>query len=142
MAQGGMDKMHPPTTHGVFKPVGHALLAFRTAEALQAALQALDAAGFSLPGMLLHYSAEEMRHLAAAELARAGPLANFGYELDLLHHHLRLAEAGCVFLLVYAPREDRVDALASALPALQPVSAQHYGRFLIRDLTERPPGTA
>lgn len=134
-----MDKMDPHTTHGVFKPIGHALLAFRTSEDRQAAMKALAALGFALHTMA-HYSAAEMLRMTEGELRGAGPLANFGYELDLPHHLKGLAEDGCVFLLVPAPNDDRVAVLASALATLQAVSAQHYGRFLIRDLTERPPG--
>ena len=133
-----MDKLDPPTSHGVFKPVGHALIALRAPDALEAAVKALAATGFERSAMT-HYSAPEMLRLAEGELLGAGPLANFGYELDLLRRHRALAAEGCVFLLVHAPKEQQVDALADLLASLQPVSAQHYGRFLIRDLTETPP---
>ena len=134
----GMDKLNPHTTHGVFKPIGYALIAFRTPDALHAATKTLAAAGFASTNMA-YYSAHEMVRLAEGELLGAGPLAHFGYELDLLRRHKVLAQEGCVFLLVHAPKDEQVETLAALIASLQPVSAQHYGRFLIRDLTERPP---
>ncbi len=133
-----MDKLDPHTTHGVFKPIGYALLTFRTTDALEQAIKALGVVGFATQTMS-RYSAEEMQRLAAGELLGAGPLATFGYELDLLRKHKALAEEGCVFLLVHAPNDEKVAAVATVLATLEPESAQHYGRFLIRDLTERPP---
>ena len=134
-----MDKLDPPTTHGVFKPVGYALITFRTPDALHAAMKALGAAGFATTSMA-HYSAHEMLRMAEGELLGAGPMATFGYELDLLRRNKALAQEGCVFLLVHAPNEQKVTAMASVIATQQTVSAQHYGRFLIRDLTEQSPG--
>lgn len=135
-----MDKHNPPTTFGVFKPVGHTLMAFRSQEQLQLATQALASQGFALTAMV-RYSGEEMLRLINDELQGFGPTANFGYELDLLRHHKALAQDGCPFLLVHAPKEAQVERVAALVATLQPMAAQHYGRFLIRDLTEPPPGS-
>lgn len=134
-----MNKQDPPTTFGVFKPVGHTLMAFRTHDQLHAAMHALSAHGFAATTMV-HYSDEEMLRMADGELRAVGAAANFGYELDLLHHNQALAQQGCLFLLVHAPKEAQVESVAALVDTLQPVSAQHYGRFLIRDLTESAPG--
>lgn len=136
-----MDKLNPPTTFGIFKPVGHTLLAFATPDALRNASHALAALGFGGTG-LVEYSAAEMLRLADEEIHAAGLLANFGYELDLLRAHRELAQQGCGFLIVHAP-DDRLSAqVADLVATLRPVAAQHYGRFLIRDLTEHKPGAA
>jgi hypothetical protein len=134
-----MDKRNPPTTFGVFKPVGHTLLAFQTTDQLRSAQQALAAAGFAATSMV-HYSAPEMLQLADEEIQAAGLLANFGYELDLLRAHRVLAEQGCSFLIVHAPDDGLAALVANLVSTLQPAAAQHYGRFLIQDLTERAPG--
>jgi hypothetical protein len=134
-----MDKLNPPTTFGVFKPVGHTLLAFPTPDALRHASSALAAVGFGGTS-LVEYSASEMLRLADEELQSAGLLANFGYELDLLRAHRELAQQGCSFLIVHAPDDRLAAQVASLVGSLQPVTAQHYGRFLIRDLTEHRPG--
>ena len=134
-----MDKHNPPTTFGVFKPVGHTLLAFQTAGEVRAAQQALGALGFTATSMV-EYSADEMLRLADEEIQAVGMLAGFGYELDLLRTHRMLAEQGCNFLVVRAPDDGHFTLIANLVGTLQPASAQHYGRFLIRDLTENAPG--
>jgi hypothetical protein len=130
-----MDKHNPPTTFGVFKPVGHSVISFRTQEELRSATQALADMGFA-PSAMVEYSPQEMLVLATAELQAAGSLANFGYELDLLKVRHGLAEQGCSFLIVHAPDDVQAARVASLVSSMQPVGAQHYGRFLIQDLTE------
>jgi hypothetical protein len=134
-----MDKHNPPTTFGVFKPVGHTVISFRTQEELHSAMQSLTALGFAASAMV-EYSAQEMLDLATAELHAAGPMANFGYELDLLKVQLALAEEGCSFLVVHAPDDEQAARVANLVDSMQPAAAQHYGRFLIQNLTEAAPG--
>lgn len=56
-----MNKTDPPTTFGVFKPVGHTLMAFYTEDQLQSAVVALTALGFA-PASMVHYSAGRDGH--------------------------------------------------------------------------------
>lgn len=49
-----LDKSNPPTSFGVFKPVGHTLIAFYTADELQAAQEKLSGLGFASSSMV-HY---------------------------------------------------------------------------------------
>jgi len=134
-----MDKTNPPTTFGVFKPVGHTLIAFYTEAELQAAVKSLSTQGFS-PSSLVHYTAAEMKRQVDAELLTASPLATFGYELDLIREHKALAERGCSFLVVDAPTDILADRVADFVRTVKPATAQHYGRFMIEDLTEKSPG--
>ena len=132
-----MNKSDPPTTFGVFKPTGHTLIAFHTHGELRTAVDALSKLGFAADAMV-EYSAKEMRRQAEAELAAANPLANFGYEIDLVRIHKDLADHGCSFLIVHAPDETQADLVSSLLSTMKPATAQHYGRFMIQDLTEKP----
>lgn len=134
-----MNKSTPPTSFGVFKPVGHTLMAFYTPDALQAAQAKLSGMGFS-PSSMVQYTAAEMLAQVEAELLDKSPLANFGYELDLIRVHGDLARQGCVFLVVDAPTDAQAAQVADLVRAIQPATAQHYGRFMIEDLTEKPPG--
>ena len=134
-----MNKQQPPTQFGVFKPTGHTLMAFRSHTELRRASQALADVGFGLNAMT-EYSAEEMRLQASGELDGAGLMASFGYELDLLRLHKELAEQGCSFLIVDAPKPQQADMVTDVIRTIKPVAAQHYGRFLIEDLTEIAPG--
>lgn len=134
-----MDKHKPPTNFGVFKPVGHTVIAFRSPGAVDQAAAELVAQGFAASA-LVRYSGSEMHHQIAEELHAASPLANFGYELDLLRVHKSLAEEGCDFLIVHAPSDAQAATVAALVGRMKPAAAAHYGRFLIQDLTERAPG--
>jgi hypothetical protein len=125
-----MDKANPTTTFGVFKPVGHTLIAFYTEDELNAAVAALMRLGF-LKSSMVRYSAAEMAAQVDAELLAASPLANFGYELDLIHLHTDLAKKGCCFLVVDAPTDVLSAQVAALVPSIKPATAQHYGHLLI-----------
>ena len=81
-----MDKSNPPTTFGVFKPVGHTLIAFATEAQLQSCVLALKSMGYA-DASLVHYAPAEMAAQVVAQLLTSSPLANFGYELDLIRAH-------------------------------------------------------
>lgn len=134
-----MEKSNPPTTFGVFKPVGHTLIAFATEDELQSAQTALGLLGFA-PESMVRYSPAEMRAQVAAELLDASPLASFGYEIDLIRQHKILAEQDCSFLVVEAPTDVLADKVAELVQNVKPTSAQHYGHFMIKNLTEAPAG--
>ena len=130
-----MDKTNPPETFGVFKPTGHTVLAFQSADDLELAVVALTEQGFA-NAELVRYSPQEMAALARKERQAASPLAAFGYELELLDTHLALAERGCSFLVVPAPEDTQVERVAKVASRLKAASAQHYGRFMIQDLID------
>ncbi|MES2947717.1 MAG: hypothetical protein V4858_04160 [Pseudomonadota bacterium] len=134
-----MDKTNPPTTFGVFKPVGHTLIAFRTEDGLQDAIAKLETQGIPSASMV-HYTAAEMKRQADTELLAADPLANFGYELDLVREHKKLAEQGCSFLVVETPTDTLAGQVADFVRTAKPAAAQRYGRFMIENLTEPLPG--
>ena len=134
-----MDKSNPPTTFGVFKPVGHTVIAFRTAEELESAATALQMLGFA-PDSMVRYTAAEMKAQVDSELLRSSVIANFGYEIDLIKAHGKLAEEGCSFLVVEAPSDALAGQVADLVRRIEPAAAQHYGLILIENLTEKPPG--
>ena len=134
-----MDKNDPPRTFGVFKPVGHTLIAFYTEAELTSAVVALLDLGFA-HSSLVQYNAAEMGAQVDAELLSASPLASFGYELDLIRLHGDLARKGCSFLVVDAPTDALSAQVAALVHSIHPATAQHYGLLLIEDLTEKAPG--
>jgi hypothetical protein len=134
-----MDKSNPPTTFGVFKPVGHTLMAFATEAELQSAVVALKSMGFADASMV-HYAPAEMAAQVEAQLLESSPLATFGYELDLIRAHGALAKQGCSFLLVDAPTDALATQVAALVKTIQPATAQHYGLVMIENLTEQRPG--
>ena len=130
-----MDKTHPPESFGVFKPVGHTLLVFRSAEVTQSAAAALQADGFA-QAALVHYSPAEMLAQVDAELPKAGVLASIGQELNLIKAHRALAVKGCHFLVVHTPDGAAVLRVTAIARRFNAVAAQHYGHFLIDELIE------
>ena len=131
-----MDKANPPESFGVFKPIDHTVMAFKSATDLNAAAATLAGCGFAEEA-LVTYAPQEMAQLARSERQAASALAAFGYELELVDTHLALAESGCSFLVVHAPQEEQLAQVAEAARLHRAVSAQHYGRFMIQDLIDQ-----
>ncbi|WP_296446158.1 hypothetical protein [Rhodoferax sp. UBA5149] len=136
-----MNKTDPPKVLGVFKPVGHTVIAFRSDADMQAAVTALVEQGF-VESALVRYAPAEMQAQVDAELQAASPLASFGYELDLVKAHGVLAQSGCSFLVVHAPDDAQAERVAAVARATKAVAGQHYGTFMIEELTELAPGGA
>ncbi len=128
-----MDKSNPPETFGVFKPTGHTVMALRSYADLEAAKEALTEEGFAVADMVT-YTPLEMAALCRAERLAASGMAALGYEQELLDTHLELAESGCSFLVIPAPKDAKVEQVAEVAMRLNAASAQHYGTFMIRDL--------
>ena len=134
-----MDKTHLPESFGVFKPVGHTVIAFRSADDLQQAVTRLQAQGFA-DSALTPYTPQQMAAQAQANQLSASPLASMGQELNLIQAHARLAEAGCSFLVVHAPDDAQAEQVAVVARTGHAVAAQRYGRFLIEELIDTPAG--
>lgn len=136
-----MDKTDPPESFGVFKPVGHTVIAYRSSPELQAAAEQLTARGFESAD-LVRYSPEEMMAQVDAQLPDASPLASVGQDLNLIKAHRALAEGGCSFLVVHAPNDEQAELVAGIARATHAVAAQHYGRFIVEELIDTPAGEA
>ena len=130
-----MDKTDPPESFGVFKPVGHTVIAFRDAAQAQGATAALLALGVA-GSALVRYSGPEMVAQVDAELPQASPLAGFGHELSLIKAHRALAEVGCSFLVVYTPDDSDAERVTEVARRFHAIVAQRYGRFVIEELIE------
>lgn len=133
-----MEKNKPPESFGVFKPVGHIVMAYRSPDALQSACGALLEQGFSQAAML-RYSSQEMTEQVDTELRNVSPLASFGHELKLIKIYRELAAAGCAFLIVHAPEDDQVARVAAVANKMRAVTAQRYGSLIIEELVDQAP---
>ncbi|WP_295642074.1 hypothetical protein [uncultured Methylibium sp.] len=134
-----MDKSHPPESFGVFSPVGHTVLAFRSAAGMEAAAAALGLAGFDVEA-LTRYTPQEMVAQADADLRNASPMASLGQDLNLVKAHRDLARSGCSFLVVPTPDEERARRVADLAAATGAAAARRYGRFLVEELVDRTAG--
>ena len=133
-----MDKTDPPDTLGVFNPVGHVVISFPTADAVDKAVEALAQAGYGR-GSVARYSPEQMKAQVARDVAQASPIASIGQELNLVKAHGALAEKGYSFLVVHAPKDEQAREVAGIAQRFHAERAQRYGRFIIEELIDEGP---
>jgi len=124
-----------PEAYGVFKPVGHVIVALPTEADAQGAMTALLGDGFA-PEDIAFYSPEKMRRQADIDIEQAGVLAGIGQELNLVKSHRELAIKGHSFLVVHAPQNDRAQRVAAIARRFNATRAQSYGHLMIEELIE------
>ena len=134
-----MNKTDLPESFGVFKPVGHIVIAFPSDGDMQAAVAALAQQGLVGAG-LVRYTPAEMVRQVDAEVQAASPLASMGQELNLIKAHRALAERGCSFLVVPAADGALAERISAVARMHHAVVAQRYGRFIIEELISPPTG--
>ncbi|MFT3857584.1 MAG: hypothetical protein QM742_08840 [Aquabacterium sp.] len=132
-----MEKSHPPKTFGVFKPVGHVVMAFSSDDDLHAAENALSGRGFAWNDIVA-YTPEEMLAQTADDLQSASPLAHIGQDMNLVKAHRAYAEAGCHFLVVRAGDDAHAQMVAEVARDNHAAAAQHYGRWIVEELISTP----
>lgn len=133
MEEHAMNKEDVPESFGVFKPVGHVVMAFATPEDQRAAAQALQEDGFAAKDVV-PYSADEMKKQAQGELENAGPLAALGQEKNLVTAHLQRSQQGQSWLVVFAPETEQTERVAVIAKRCNAQLAQKYGRWMIEEL--------
>ncbi|HEU4459100.1 MAG TPA: hypothetical protein VFR90_08270 [Methylibium sp.] len=130
----GADEHH---SLGVFKPVGHVVVSFPSADQAGAARKALADAGLGGQGALRYYTDREMLEQIDHDLAHASPVAGVGQELNLVKAHRVLAERGYHWLVVPASRDALAQQVADICREHGAERAQSYGRFIIEELIVR-----
>ena len=129
-----MDKTSPPTTFGVFKPVGHTVVVYADTAAADAGAATLQDKGFG-GDTVTRYTAAEMRAQAAADQKSASPLAGLGYELELMGVYDSFAERSASFVVVLAPESAQADQVADIARATRALAAYHYTTLAIEEVT-------
>ncbi len=120
-------------SYGVFKPVGHVIVAFPSEEECHDAGAALFAAGFADEDVT-GYTPARMLAQVEQDLAHAGMLAGIGQELNLVKIHGELARQGSSFLVVRARNQEAADMIAETAIRFHALRAQRYGSLLIEEL--------
>ncbi|MBI3367353.1 MAG: hypothetical protein HY021_02525 [Burkholderiales bacterium] len=132
-AESKSDAQH---SFGVFKPVGHVVVSFPSAQQMDEAARALS--GLSLPtDAVRRFSDREMLAQIDADLQRASALAGIGQELNLVKAHRALAERGYHWLVIRAETDLLGRKIAALMRSLGAERAQLYGRFIIEELIPR-----
>lgn len=132
-----MEKSERPEAFGVFKPVGHVVIAFPSEDRMRETAERLSREGIA-PDDVLQYSAKEMVAQVDADLEKASPIASLGQEMNLVKAHRELALNGYGFLVVRARNDEESDRIATLAREAGAERAQYYGRFLIEELIEQP----
>jgi hypothetical protein len=137
---------------GVYKPEGHVVMSFATAEDADAAAAALSDAGVAgaagdasaepTERSVRRFSDREMLEQAESDIARASPLANLGQELNLVKAQRDLAKLGYHFLAVKADDDEHARSVAAIGREHGAERGQYYGRFIVEELIEHPTDTA
>ena len=131
---------------GVYKPEGHVLMSFASAEDADAAAGALHEAGLTGTAddarRLRRFSDREMLQQAEADIARASPVASLGQELNLVKAQRDLAALGYHFLAVKADNDEQAARVAAIGREHHAERAQYYGRFIVEELIQHPTDTA
>ena len=140
MSEQSIDKQDAPESFGVFKPVGHVVVAFARREDRDAAREALLADGFP-PEEITNYSAAEMLKQTQHQIDTASGTAAFGYEIVLAKEHRTLAEEGQEWLVVKAPKTEQSDHVADIARQNNASIADRYGRLVVEHLLQPPPNS-
>ena len=127
---------------GTFKPVGYTVLAYADEAAARAALDRLVAAGFTDDDALIASSANLFPRVQAQMHDATGMIGAQGYEVVLMKRYLEIAAAGAWWLMVWSPEGAQVARIKALLRESPPLSAAHYGRVMIEDLSEPPVGVS
>jgi len=130
-----MAKAEPSHAYGVFKPVGHVVVAFPSDADCRDAAGELLAADFTEDDITA-YSPQQMLAQVEQDLTKASALAGVGQELNLVKAHGELARQGSSFLVVRAPDQAAADRIAETARRHHASRAQRYGSLLIEELID------
>ena len=118
---------------GTFNPVGHAVLAFADDTTTAQAVAALRAAGFG-ENDIIEYTGAAVAPRLREMVGTSSQSAGFGYEITLMRRYLALAEAGCGWLVVYAPDDAATQRVTDVATRFAAKSAVKYNRLLNEEL--------
>jgi len=118
---------------GVFKPVGHVVLALPSASKARAAQAALVESNTPADEML-YLTDAEMFEGATTDLARAGLIAGIGQDVNLVRAHRELSRHGYHWLVVRARNRDQATAIARIGERHDAARAQYYGHLIVEEL--------
>jgi len=122
-----------PTSFGVFKPVGHTVISFPSADQAATARVALGRLGVA-SAAIQGYTDQEMLVQVERDIRAASPLASIGQEMNLVLAHKALAELGYHWLVVHTPDDALAQQVAACVKPLGAERAQLYGHFIIEEL--------
>lgn len=128
----GASELHNKA-YGVFKPVGHVVVALPPGVDPAQAAARLAQAGVAADDIDVMHG-EEMARQAEFDIEHAGFLATVGQELNLVKAQRELAARGCSFVIAKAPDSAARDTIAAIARQFGALRAQWYGHLVIEEL--------
>lgn len=125
---------------GVFKPVGHLVVALPSGR--QAAQAQRAVADLGVPEEAVHRLSDvQMLEQIEHDLRHASPLAALGQELNLIKSHREMAWRGHHWLVIRVANDAQAERIADSVRPCGAASAQLYGNFIIEELIGPVDGT-
>jgi hypothetical protein len=125
---------------GVFKPVGHLVVALPSGQ--QAAQAQCAVADLGVPDEAVHRLTDvQMLEQIEHDLRHASPLAALGQELNLIKAHREMAWRGHHWLVIRVADDAQAERIADTVRQWGAATAQLYGAFIIQELITAPDGT-
>lgn len=122
------------TDFGMFYPRGHLVVAVPRREDAERVRRDLLAGGYDEEDCVL-FSAEQVADNARRNLEdNRSPLSRLGRSDEAVGAHLRAAEKGCTFLVIYAPGELETERAMNVVRRVPFEFVHRYQRFAIQVL--------
>jgi hypothetical protein len=124
----------PPTQFGVFYPLGHVVLALESQDDAERIRQLLLCGGYDERDVTVWSSSQVAT--GARELLQSASIISkiFGAEIEAMHKHIELADAGYTFVVAYSPSDFDTKRLMNVARRFKYALARKYDRFTITDL--------
>jgi hypothetical protein len=122
-----------PTSFGVFSPTGHIVMALKDDAAAEKARAALIANGFGEEEVIHHTRNQVITEAEKSKEQEASPL-QIGQDVVKIDEYLALANAGCGFLVVHAPEDERTRRAIAIAKPFGLKFAEKYNRLTLEEL--------
>ena len=123
-----------PTEFGIFYPTGWVVVAFGDKTAAARVQRDLTTGGYDAEDCML-IEAKDVIPAAESQLASADWLARLGRADEMVEKHLRAAQGGSTFVVVYASTDHEAERVMNVVRRGPFQFAHRYRRFAIETLT-------
>ncbi|SEP11028.1 hypothetical protein [Nitrosovibrio sp. Nv6] len=122
-----------PTSFGLFYPIGYLVVGFKSKEDAKQVQQDLFTGGY-VPEDCEFFTCKEVAEAAERNLDTGGFLPRLGGADKVIEIHLKAAEEGASFLVIYAPEKTSVDRAMNVIRRVPFEFAHRYHRLAIEEL--------
>jgi hypothetical protein len=122
-----------PTSFGVFSPVGHVVMAFPNDQSAERAKDALRVGGFDEKDVTRYNKDDVILECEKSNEQNSNPV-QIGQDVAKIAEYLALAKAGCGFLVVHAPEEERSQLAVAIVYPYGLQFAEKYNRLTMEEL--------